>query len=89
MSYKKNILEKLERIQTQLEKSGATVGILREEIDRLRKENEKLMDRFMAMDFEKFKTYNPEFSVEPVKEQALYDEDESNAGEIFAMPVKR
>lgn len=80
--------EKLDLIKTALEQfinsQYSTVVILEKENTRLRKENARLLDRVMAVDYQKFqiyqKTAEPGTEVPLEKLSFLYDEE--NAGEI-------
>lgn len=48
------------------------------------KQNQDLMDRFMAREFGEFKTYNPTYpDIEPDKEEYNPAEDETTGGEVI------
>lgn len=63
---------------------GEVVEILRTEIELLREERKKMLDRLMARDFETLQTYTVEGEEKELEEVAP-EEDEGLAGEIVAL----
>lgn len=61
---------------------GRVVDTLERENERLAKQNDRLMNRFMASNFQELQTFSPEVVQEYDRE---YDplQDEDNAGEIL------
>lgn len=57
MSWKKDVEKALGKLVAALEERNNTILVLKEEIVRLRTQNEKLLDRLMAVDWVKYSTY--------------------------------
>ncbi len=60
MSFKAEVKQELRSISTLLRAGDPVVKELKQELVRLRAQNEKLMDRLMAVDYEKYRTFAPE-----------------------------
>lgn len=90
MSFRSKILARLTALEEDLRlltqayaKERTTIAAYRELNERLTKQNEQLMDRLMAIDFTKFKTFVvPEHAPEPPPKWNP-EEDEDMAGEAF------
>ena len=61
---------------------SGTIAILEEEIARLREENKRLLDRVMAVDYQKFQIYSQVQPPEVSLKEVTFDYDEDNVGEI-------
>ena len=60
MSFKSDTKRLLKDIHYQLQHHDPLIQEFKLELLRLRKQNEMLMDRLMAVDFEKYRTFAPE-----------------------------
>lgn len=84
--WRKEILQRLEKIERLLEGKVSEIGLLKAEIVRLQGNNKELLDRLMSRDFEQYKIYlEPGEAKEAGKRPSLY-EDEDLAGEIIEVP---
>lgn len=97
MTSKRQILQRIESLEglilqhwKEKEKDRAErdtlIGIYKELIKRLEKQNEALMDRLMSQDFTKFKTFSYENLESPKKKPPDPMEDEDLAGMIIDEP---
>ncbi len=60
MSFKSEVSQALQNITRLLRDRDPVVEELKTELVRLRSQNEKLLDRLMAVDYEKYRTFAPE-----------------------------
>ena len=79
----KELREKVQRLLDLVEGEDRAVVALEKQVERLEKQNQDLMDRFMARDFDSYAMVSRmEGEVDDFKELPL-DEDADNAGEIL------
>jgi len=90
MSFKKEVMEQFKTLNYAIIKlhqtvklNDARVVILNEQIMRLQKEKESLLDRLMSRNFEEFKTYSVDKENVELLEDLLPENDETSAGEVI------
>ncbi len=80
--FKRKVEEFMETMRNEWRVQNAVVITLKEEIARLTKSNEGLMDRLMSQDFEKFKVYGTDFEVTANNDDYDPKYDANLAGEV-------
>jgi hypothetical protein len=84
MGFRKDVEKRLADIETVLIRLTRSVEKRTAEVERLEKQNEKLFNRLMTIDFEKYALYAPENQPERKTETVLSPfSDENMAGEII------
>ncbi len=81
-----HIVLQLEVVTATLSHQGQLAVIMEKELDRLREENSKLLDRVMAVDYAKLATYSPGPGQEQSHKELPDDANEDMAGEILSVP---
>lgn len=86
MGLKKDILDKLTNIERLLIEINRKVSTTPGEVKRLEDQNKQLLNRLMAVNFEKYATYAPENigDSKPTEVVVSPITDENNAGEILS-----
>ena len=87
----KKILQEVQALRTDVKRlvvaisaKNETIDLLRDEVEELRGDRSKLMDRIMSRNWETFRTYSPSENVPGTEVQPPPPEaDELNAGEIL------
>ena len=90
MSFRKEVMDQFKTLNYAIIKlhqtvkiNDARVVILNEQIMRLQKEKESLLDRLMSRNFEEFKTYSVDKENVELLEDLLPENDETSAGEVI------
>ena len=87
LRYKVEILRVLKKLENAFDQERVQVETLKNQVDRLERQNRDLLDRVMSRSYEELRTYAGDNSRDQLGEYPGEDYDEDLAGEVIDLPI--